>query len=168
MVESIRELCTLSVLFGLAMTAAPEGGVKRVMAILCSVILIVVIISPIAKLDIDSYELAKARYSLREEELCRHGQEMNRQLGRLVIEQQYEAYIMDKAKEMSLVLDGVEVETEWSEEGFWLPYSVQIFISNESNAQSSLNQQIMTELGIPYERQMWTLDDGQEERSGGA
>lgn len=156
---AIRELCVLSLFFGLAMSAAPEGGAKRVMGILCSVMLIIVIIEPLKGFDYVGYARSLADYRTLESSLAEDGQEMRRRLDRLVIEQHCEAYIMDKAEALGLELESVSVETDMYSDGVWLPYSAKLNGRGDPAACSVLSEIIAAELGIAPERQMWTQSE---------
>ena len=64
--ESIRQLCAVSIFCGAAINITPEGGVRRIMQLLCTAALTIAILSPIKEIDFDIYALETAR--LREAE----------------------------------------------------------------------------------------------------
>ena len=144
MYQGIRELCAVSLLCGAALSILPEGGVKRVAEILCTASLILAVISPLKELDMDAYAL--------------QGQEAGERLNRLVIEQAYEAYILDKAKELNIELSGAEVEVQWSLEGFWMPWGVELSSGCGQEDRQKLSGILESDLGIPYERQRWNSE----------
>ena len=94
----IREICALSILCGVAMSITPEGGVKRVMGILSSAVLLIAILTPVRQFDFESYALELAKYKNSEAALSASGVDINERLNRLVIEDEYQAYIMDIAR----------------------------------------------------------------------
>jgi stage III sporulation protein AF len=156
--SGIRALCVLSVICGAALSIIPDGGVKRVAEITCSAGLIVAILSPIKELDINDYAIESAKLMEMENQLSANAQAVEDRLNRLVIESEYETYIMDKANELEISLSEVEVEAQWSLEGLWMPYEVSIRGEYTDGEKSKMSAVISADLGIPYERQRWNLE----------
>lgn len=155
----IRELCALSILFGVIMGIIPEGGVKRITGILCSAILIIVILTPIKSIDIDSYALLLTQYREQEAQLTARADEINSRLNRAVIVEEYEAYIMDKAEELGIDVKEAGVEVQWSTEAVWVPYSVSVTANADISLRRVFEDKLMAELGIPQERVKWQSDE---------
>lgn len=155
----IRQLCALSILCGAAMSLAPEGSVKRVMGVLCSVALILAAIQPLKGLDLSQYALELAKYEEREAEFLESGEDMNEMLNRLVIQQGYESYIMDKAAELGIEIQSLSVGVQWNLDGLWVPDSVELHVQSSGESQRKLSGIIEAELGIPAERQYWSENE---------
>lgn len=155
----IREVCALSILFGVIMGIIPEGGVKRITGILCSAILIIVVLTPIKSIDLDSYARLLAQYREQEALLIAKADEINSRLNRTVIVEEYEAYIMDKADELGIDVKGARVEVQWSTEAVWVPYSVSITANADVLLRGVFEDKLMAELGIPQERVKWQSDE---------
>lgn len=151
----IRELCAMSILFGVIMGIIPEGGVKRITCILCSAILIIVVLTPIKSIDIDSYALLLTQYREQEAQLTARADEINSRLNRAVIVEEYEAYIMDKAEELGIDVKEARVEVQWSTEAVWVPYSVSVTANADISLRRVFEDKLMAELGIPQERVKW-------------
>ena len=111
-------------------------------------------------MDLDAYALEMARYREQEQRFLLENREKNARLNRLVIEQEYETYILDKARSYGLALASVEMELEWSGEGFWVPHGVTIAYRGEERQRRGMESLIAADLGIPAERQIWVLDEG--------
>lgn len=156
---AIRQLCALSILCGVAMSITPEGSVKRIMSIVCSVVLISAAVEPITRIDFDVYSLELAKYSERESQLISRSEDMNDRLNRLVIEAEYESYILDKANKLSISEISADVTAYWSVEGFWVPETVEIICRCDEQQQRLLADTIEAELGIPAERQQWRCNE---------
>ena len=107
----------------------------------------------------DSYALLLAKYKEEEAALTARGEEINERLNRLVIEQEYEAYIMDKAAEKNVAVKEAEVEAQWSTEGLWVPYTAEISSDAPPSQRAMLTEAIKTDLGIPEERITWKCDE---------
>ena len=155
----IREICALSILCGVAMSITPEGGVKRVMGILSSAVLLIAILTPVRQFDFESYALELAKYKNSEAALSARGEDINERLNRLVIEEECSAYIWDKAREYGVELTEVRVTAAWSTDGFWYPEGAVISCPDPAAASQSLSGVIERELGI--------LESAQEWRDGG-
>ena len=164
--QSIRQLCALSLLCGAALSILPEGGVKRVAEVVCTASLIVALVNPLKALDMESYALESAKRQERETALISGAEATQQRLNRLVIEQEYEAYIMDKALELGLEGLAVDVEVQWSLEGLWMPYGASISGVCSQTGKEQLSALMAADLGIPYERQRWD-SERRAEKSGG-
>lgn len=153
--ESIRQLCAVSIFCGAAINITPEGGVRRIMQLLCTAALTMAILSPIKEIDFDIYALETARLREAEAAINESAERIDDRLNRAVIEEQCEEYILDKAEELGANVSGVKVQAQWSLEGIWVPYSTEIDAPDISGAKAALEGMIQNELGIPAERQMW-------------
>ena len=150
MADILRRLCFLSVLFGTALSVSPDGSVKKTMNLLCSVILICVVLTPLSDMDISEYALEMAKCRELEAEALMDNTQLNDRLNRMVIENECEAYIKDKAKLLGIEAD-VNVLAQWSTEGLWVPYEIRL----NCKENFELSEIIKIELGIPKERQEW-------------
>ncbi len=153
--NSARGLCAMSLLCGAAMSISPEGSVKKIMTVLCAATLIMSILMPMKEMDFSSYALELAKLEEREQSLRTEGEEINSRLNRLVIQSQYEAYIMDKAAKLGLKAEKVKVGVEWSTQGLWVPATAELECSGEEKLKVNLKEIITSELGIAPERQYW-------------
>lgn len=158
MAESIRRLCALSVLCGAALSISPKGNVRRIMSIICAAALICAVLEPLAGMDFSAYSLELAKAEQRREEFLEQNGDAGERLDRLVIQEQYRAYIMDKAKELGIPLTEVSVELRWSSEGLWLPESV-VYTAGDGGNRGALEQTVEAELGVPVQRQNWSGDE---------
>lgn len=142
----------------LAYMLTPEGRVKRAMQIICGIVMCIAIISPLAKLDMNSYSKALSQYKIDAESIARNGEEYSKNLNRAIIQERCEAYILDKAAEQGVKLSEVSVLARWSDEGYWYPYEAQICADVPQSAQARLSDTIEATLGISCERQIWNGD----------
>ena len=153
--ESIRQLCAVSIFCGAAINITPEGGVRRIMQLLCTAALTMAILSPIKEIDFDIYALETARLREAEAAINESAERIDDRLNRAVIEEQCEEYILDKAKELGADVSAVKVQAQWNLDGLWVPYSAEINAPDTGSAKAALEGVIQNELGIPAERQMW-------------
>lgn len=155
--EMIREVCFVSLFAAIACSVAPQGQVRTIMNILSSVILILVVLKPMASLDMREYAASVAKYREMEQRLSLEAEDMSTRLNRLVIEEEYETYIRDKAAEKQIELDRVNIKLEWNTQGYWMPVSVEIGYINEAENIHELESVIETQLGLSGEKQVWYL-----------
>lgn len=155
----IRELCALSIFCGAALSIMPEGNVKRVAGILCSSVLIIAVITPIKAFDIESYADILNTYREKESRLAASSEEISERLRRAVIEEEYGAYIMDKAEKLGIEVKEARVEVQWSADGAWLPYSASIHANVSKADKCALEDKLEAELGLPPSKVKWA-DDG--------
>ena len=141
----------MSVLFSAAMSLAPEGSVRKMMNIACTVVLMSNLLSAVKDFDYKNYSLEIAKYKDREKTFLANSEQVNERLNKSFIEQSYSAYILDKAKELNVDVGEIKVTAVWSTEGLWLPDTVQI----NCGYSQCLSEYIEVELGIGKQRQEW-------------
>lgn len=156
MSEVLRQLCGLSLFCGIALGLMPEGGVKKAASIACTVVLIMTVLLPLGTMDLSRYSLELAKYREMGEQLEEKGSEVRDSMSRTVIEQECEAYIMDKAEVLGIEVDSVKVRAFWSSEGVWVPETAEIRSGCAEREKKRLSDVIFAELGIPAEKQNWS------------
>ena len=156
MTEALRQLCGLSLFCGIALGLMPEGGVKKAASIACTVVLVMTVLLPLGTLDVSQYSLELAKYREMGEQLEERGDAVRDSMSRTVIEQECEAYIMDKAEAMGITVDTVKVRAFWSSEGVWVPESAEIRSGCGESEKNRLSDVIFADLGIPAENQEWS------------
>ena len=147
--ESIRQLCAVSIFCGAAINITPEGGVRRIMQLLCTAALTMAILSPIKEIDFDIYALETARLREAEAAINESAEKIDDRLNRAVIEEQCEEYISDKADSMGLALEA-RVTAEAAD---GVPVPARVTLTGKKSGE--LSRWLETELGIPAERQVW-------------
>lgn len=133
----------------------PKGSVKSVVKAVCGMVMAIALISPLLKLDFDSYSLNMAKYRVEAEKITAGGKEISDSLSRTIIEEQCETYILDKAQFLDAALSGAEVTVKWSSEGYWYPVGCRL----EGPYSEALAGAIESELGIKREGQIWESDE---------
>ena len=144
----IRELCLLAVLCAAVLSICPEGNVKKICSLTCSVVMISAALKPLSGFSFSDYSESLAKYREMGAALTEDSQELDARLNRLVIEEECAAYIWDKARETDVDLSDVCVTASWSEDGFWYPSYAKITARNPEEARRILGGIIERDLGI--------------------
>lgn len=138
-------------LCAVCMYLCPAGRVKYVLQMASACVMVLAMFSPFLKLRPDEYASILAAY--REESIAVMSDSAGgtERLNRLVIEQEYAEYILDKAQTYGLTLESVSVRTTWDNGGYWVPHEA-VYVTEEPLPEAFL-EKITEELGIPKERQ---------------
>ena len=157
MTELVERLCVLSVVFGLALSLMPEGGVKKLTSAVAAAALLLCLLDGVDAVDTGGLLMDAARYRELSASLTADADALRSRLDRRVIEQECETYIEDKAAALGARVLSVRVTAVWSAEGCWLPEAVSVSGRWSEAARARLSGLMETELGIPAERQEWAI-----------
>lgn len=149
---------TVSLLCAVADALMPAGAVKRVGRLVCGLVLMGAILSPIARLDVEGSQRWLDNYlsSVRSRE-AELEDTVNSQM-KLIIEREYAAYILDKAAQLGLECT-VRVECELSEDGLYLPLRTEVAGLRTAGAQEKLIRIISEDLGVPAQSQIYLEEE---------
>ena len=144
----------VSLLCAVADALIPSGGVKRVGRLVCGLVLMGAILSPVASLDVEGSQrwLESCLASVRSQE-AELEDRVNGQM-KVIIEREYAAYIVDKAAQLGLECT-VRVECRLSEEGLYLPLRAEAEGLWTASAQEEMIRIIAEDLGVPAQRQIY-------------
>ena len=147
----IWSLTGAAVVCACAMHLTPAGQVKKVVRLLCGVVMTAALLSPLRQLDLTEYGWNLARYRAEAAELTGTAETLRQSLDRNIIEEKLAAYILDKAQSCGAALQGAQVHLQWSTEGFWYPDGAVL----QGNYDRVLARWMEAELGIPEGAQTW-------------
>lgn len=145
---------SVSLLCAVADALMPPGAVKRVGRLVCGLVLMGAVLSPIASLDVEGGQrwldnwLASVQSREAELEETVNGQMKG------IIEREYAAYIVDKAAELGWACTA-RVECRLSGEGLYLPVRTEVTGPQTAGVQSRLIRIISEDLGVPREAQIY-------------
>lgn len=151
MAQSIRELCLLAVIFGLLLRIMPENGAKRAAMLAIEAAFAIIVLSAITQFDYAAYARQLAVFREYDKSLSQESEEVSVRLNRFVIEDECEAYILKRASEIRADITDATVTVHLSEDGIWIPYSVNIYGKEDK----MLAEYISAELGIAPEKIGW-------------
>ena len=147
-----------SLLCAVAGALMPPGPVKRVGRLVCGLVLIGAMLSPLRLLDLEGgqrwLEGYLASVQSREAEL---EETVNSQI-KVIIEQKYAAYIVDKAAQLGLACRA-RVKCALSEDGLYLPVRTEVDGSMTADVQGKLIRVIESELGVPAQAQIYAEEE---------
>ncbi len=147
-----------SLICALADALMPPGAVRRVGKLACGLVLLAAVLSPLTRLDIADgqrwLEDYLASLDNREAELT---ETVNSQM-KVIIEQEYAAYIVDKAAQLGLTCS-VQVECGLSEEGLYLPARARVSGTLTERERDQIVRLIGTDLGIPESEQLYMTEE---------
>ena len=154
----LTAVIAVSLLCAAADALMPQGAVKRAGRLVCALVLMGAVLSPLAELDgaeaqrwLKEY-LAGVEY--REAELQ---ETINSQM-KVIIEEECAAYIVDKAAQLGWTCTA-RVECEDAGEGLYLPVRVEVAGLLTEEARSRLALLIAQDLGVPEDH--ITMDKGE-------
>lgn len=156
---TLRGICAASVFFGLALALIPEGKERRTASLCVTAALVLMFASLFKSFSWDAYALSLAELREAAETITDSAAAESKRLNRLVIEHECEEYIMDKARELSLVPVSVEVSTSWRAEGVWVPESAVITLEKDGVGRQRLSSLIEAQLGVAGEYQEWNFEE---------
>ena len=147
-----------SLICALADALMPPGAVRRVGRLVCGLVLLGAILSPLTQLDLPGgqrwLEDYLASLEAREEDLT---ETVNSQM-KVIIEQEYAAYIVDKAARLGLTCDP-RVECGLSEEGLYLPVRVRVTGALTEEERARIAGMIAEDLGVPESEQLYITEE---------
>ena len=152
----IVSIISTAIFCTIAISITPKGRVAAAAKLICGMVMILAILTPLIDIDFSEYSKMLTKYSDRAYELTESADEYEDKLNRTFIEDKCAAYILDKANSCGAQLDSVSVSAEWSIEGYWYPVSADIRYNCTDELRRAVSSSIEAELGITKERQTWT------------
>ncbi len=158
--EWVRAIAGAALICAAATALTPKGKVKNVLKLVCGIILIIAMINPLVNQDLPTMSMDISDYRKQADEIIGSAEEKQNNLNRTIIEDELEAYILDKAQSLNISLKSVEVSAKWGDEGYWYPYEVKLNADISQMEQNLISNSIEAELGVKKEKQYWRSDEG--------
>lgn len=156
----MRSIAGAALICSAAMALTPKTKVKSALRLICGLLLICAMLSPLVRNGAPELSMNISQYRAQAAALSAGAQENSNELSRTIIEDELEAYILDKAREMGETPGEIKLELRWSSEGFWYPQSAEINGAGLSvTGRNRLENLIEAELGISPERQYWSENE---------
>lgn len=132
----------------------PKGGLGKAGRLAGGLVLLIVTVQPLIGLDYDCLARTLTEYRLAESGYTGSLTEMSGSLLKEIIEEQTEAYILDKAEEIGFQCEAA-VTYDWDETGVPYPSAVRIVSSATGEQEARLARVIEAELGVPAGSQVY-------------
>ncbi len=156
MISLIRDwvisLCASALFCAFLNEITPVGKVKKVQQTVCAIVMAIAFFKPLLNLNYESYGISLAKYESAALSITQNAEKISNSLSRKYIEEQTEAYILDKAQTLGCEIAGADVQLRWSDRGVWYPVSAEIFCAYDSRLSSS----VQANLGIAEENLKWS------------
>ena len=159
MTAPLRSLIAVSLIGGTALHICPPNGTKQILKLLITAILAAAVLTPLRELDYDLLGLEEAKLGSAEARIIQESRQRERSLEEQAFIRNCEGYIRSHAEELGIYVENIRLSVVRTGEERWEPYSVSVEVSGNTAAAEELCQLIHTELGIPSERQAWTLNE---------
>ncbi|MBQ7692551.1 MAG: hypothetical protein IJT29_02960 [Oscillospiraceae bacterium] len=157
--EGLYALIGLAFFCGAALYLCPEGGARRVLALLCTAVLTASVLSSLGEFDYASLTRFEARFNSAEAEITQTGRERGERLRLLLLEERAERYLAEKADALGLTLLEARIEAVRTEDGELLPYAASLRVAGAEESAEALSILLRDELKIPVERQEWRVNE---------
>ncbi len=145
-----------AILLALVQGILPKGGVQRIAVFAGSLLLILAIVSPVLRLDLDDLAENISQIQMDTQAMETGVETQNREILEGLIRERCLTYIWDKAEQLGM---SVTVELEMSEQGTY-PYPVKANLTGAytTRQKQALGKILSEDLGIPEERQSWQIN----------
>lgn len=144
-----------SFLTALAQGLIPKGSARRAAAFAGGLVMILAALSPLVKVSSQDIASAISKYRFKAEAM-RTGIDIgSTDVMEAIIQEQTEAYILDKAEELGLELT-VSVRTTRADDGWPYPSFVELTGSFTEGGREKLSKIIETELALGPDSQEWS------------
>ena len=162
MIEGVRSwllsVIAVCLLCALADALMPRGPVKKAGRLVCGLVLLCAMLAPLPGLQLETGQAWLEDYFAGLEQQKQNLKETADAGTKGIIEEQYSAYIVDKAKELDLVCQ-VRVTCRTDADGLTVPDGVEVAGRLSDEEQSRLARIIEEELLVPPERQTYYSEE---------
>lgn len=156
--EWVRTLAIGAVFTGAVLALVPEGSEKRAVKLVCGAVMTLLLLAPLKTLDADQPARQPAELRLLTEEFREEAGEISKEAAEAFIRGTAEEYILDAARRLGVPQPGVRLTLRGSGAQS-LPWAVELTGSYTEAQRVRLSLLLEGELGIPAERQIWSVDD---------
>ena len=161
LVSWVRALAAAGLFTGAVLTLSPGGRSGKVLRLVCSLLLLAVLLSPLGRLDYGAYAEELSRRRLQGLDLSGKGEAGSLRLLGSIIRERTEAYILEQAAALGIRASGARVVLAEGEEVPY-PWSAEVWREEETAGEQALADILEGELGIPPGRQVWHVDHRDE------
>ena len=156
--EWVRSLAVGAVFCGAVLLLAPEGKEKRAVKLTCTLMLTILLITPLRRLDARQLTELLTLQRTEESRLTEDTDELSMEICSRIIREETEEYIWDAAQRLGIGKLGIRLRLKETH-GLPCPWSIELTGEVTASQKEKLALLLEGELGIPEERQTWSVDD---------
>lgn len=142
-----------ALLTAVALTITPKN--KKAVALAGGLIMILAAVKPLGELTYQDISAQIAKYQIKADELRSGINVGSAEIMAVIIQEQTEAYILDKAAELGLEIE-VEVTTQQASDGWPYPTDVKVTGQLSESDIQRLGRIISEDLAVAPDRQEWS------------
>ena len=154
----VRTMAAGAVFCAVVLLLIPEGREKRALKTVCSFMLLILFVRPLRALDMERLTEALTLQRIEKRSITEAADELSLELCRSIIREETEAYIWDAAQRLGIRKLGVRIRLKSGGE-LPLPWSIDLTGDVTARQREELSLLLEGELGIPRERQTWSVGD---------
>lgn len=129
----------------------PDDRSRQIAELGCSCIMILALMMPLTKFNLNNYLSILSTYSQQVNEEMIDKQEAADEMNKSIIEERFEEYILKEAESQEIKLDSVSVVVVQNEDATYIPD--QVFYRSDDSIPIEFKKHIETQLGVSVERQ---------------
>lgn len=156
--EWVRTLAVGAVFTGAVLALVPEGSEKRAVKLVCGAVLTLLLLAPLRTLDAETLVRQPAALRLLTEGFREEAGEISEEAAEAFIRDAAEEYILDAARRLGVPQPGVRLTLHGSGAQS-VPWAAELTGGFTEAQRDRLSLLLEGELGIPAERQIWSVDD---------
>ena len=154
----VRTLAMGAVFCGAVLLLIPEGSEKRAVRLTCALVLTILLIAPLQRLDARQLTELITLQRMEGQGLTEEADELSMELCTRIIREKTEEYIWDAARRLGIGKLGVRLRLRETG-GLPCPWSIDLTGTVTDAQKEELSLLLEGELGIPRQRQTWSVDD---------
>ena len=147
----VLSLTAATILCSVVLSMFRDGTVRRILRIVCAIILTITALSPLTDYKIPDFSELSGCYLSEGKVIASMGEDLAGLEKRKCIQLQLEAYILDKANGM-----GANLRPEVTVDANGFPVEIRLQGQCSERIRQELTDMITNDLGIPKEDQKWT------------
>ena len=155
----IMHLAAAAIISACAMAITPEGRTKTAVKVVCGVISMMALISPINKIELAAVSVIFEEYRVQAMAVSEDLSGVNEKISKDIIESETASYISEGGKNIGADIQSVSVSAMKKEDGYYYPHDVEIKGDISESDRDKLLQYINDELGISSENVIWSSTD---------
>ena len=150
--EYVLGIIAAAVICGIVLCFAEKSREGPLLKLICGLVLVFSLVEPVLNISAGDWQALGINFEAEARDAAEKGRSQGESKVRILIKQETEAYIMDKARKMDL---DIQVDVTLSDQNLPAPEAVTIRGTLPPYGRAKLSRILTDELGIPKENQTW-------------